>query len=142
MLMKCPNCGNDLPDTAKMCWSCKTVFQQDAIMQQQQQGTIQQPNGFAGNNNSVTKPASTTSKKALIFGIISIVLPLIWVFIDSVFIEVGFIISFGLALFAIVNGINALKKKEDGKGIALAGLIMGIIAAVGIVFSIIAAFRR
>lgn len=25
--MICPNCGQPLPDTAKMCYSCKTKFQ-------------------------------------------------------------------------------------------------------------------
>ena len=26
--MICPNCGQPLPDTAKMCYSCKTKFEQ------------------------------------------------------------------------------------------------------------------
>ena len=28
--MVCPNCGQPLPDTAKMCYSCKTKFETKA----------------------------------------------------------------------------------------------------------------
>ena len=37
--MICPNCGQPLPDTAKMCYSCKTKFEQQkaAANEQRQQ---------------------------------------------------------------------------------------------------------
>ena len=49
--MRCPNCGCDLPDTAKMCWSCKSVFQQIPTTTSISNGIINQQQPYMQNQN-------------------------------------------------------------------------------------------
>lgn len=136
----CPNCGSLTNDGAKFCRSCgsplpampaqavrpQPVYQQPVQLQPQPQPVvIQQPAAQAAT-------APVTAKKEKTNGLCSagFVLSLLGIFLF------GITSLFGL-IFSVIGLISANKKKQKGKGKAVAGIIMAtlmIIAGVVVFF--------
>ena len=108
-MIKCEKCGNEIPDNSKFCPECGNELQEDQI---------------EDNTNKVTP-----------FGIVGLILGLIGMYFGNY----GYMQFFTLVVPALCFSIAGMADKRHRKhGIAIAGLVVSIIAAV---FSFFPPFR-
>ncbi|MGI9027841.1 MAG: zinc-ribbon domain-containing protein [Candidatus Saccharimonadales bacterium] len=130
--MQCANCGNDLKQGARFCGNCGAQFMLPPPVQPAETPTPAsitggQPQPVPSTQNAGPPPAYAVPKQprsgfsvtSLILGIVSILSFIIW------------FISIPFAIAAIVFGF--IGKPKGSPGMALAGIIMGII---GIILSV------
>ena len=115
----CGNCGSQQPDEAVTCTNCGATLSSGNPAQQ----PVQQPNpnGKIPSNPSDKKKAIAS----MVCGIIGVVLG--WTGVLAI---VGLVVSI-IGVFLAVKARNGIPVGGDGRGMATAGLVCGII---GIVF--------
>ena len=142
----CPNCGSPTNDGAKFCRNCgsvltpvppkavqpqpQPVYQQPVQIQPQPQTVVIQQPVVQPTAQSATLPANTKKEKTNGLCSAGFVLSLLGLFLF------GITSLFGL-IFSVIGLISANKKKQKGKGKAIAGIIMAtlmIIAGIALVF--------
>ncbi len=105
----CPNCGKEVKDGADICLGCGTVINKGNV---------------ANTNNSVA------GKQSNVVGIIGFVSSLVGLFLwPFVFGTAGIICS--------AIGISKAKTLQSGKGLSIAGLIVGIVDIVWWIIALI-----
>ena len=138
----CPNCGSPTNDGAKFCRNCGSVLPavpvkavqpqpvyQQPVQMQPQPVVIQQPVVQPAPQNTVP-PTGTQKEKTNGLCSAGFVLSLLGLFLF------GITSLFGL-IFSVIGLISANKKKQKGKGKAIAGIIMAtlmIIAGIAVFF--------
>lgn len=117
----CAKCGQQNNDNDKFCNSCGEQFEEQTNPQTQQPTQTYQQMGHATYQQPAMQP-----KQSAGLGIASMVLG-ICALLFSCCIPY---LPFFLALAAVVMGGICLAKKMGGKGMAIAGLVCGIIALI------------
>ncbi len=115
----CSECGKELEENSKVCKNCGKQIEE--------------------NINSVDKRAVTTTKSANGFAIAGFVLSLVSLLCCGTTSLLGLI-------FSIIGLVNANKNQGEGKGLAIAGIIISAILLILLIvlysFGIIASFTN
>ena len=115
--MQCPACGSDNPNVARFCSACGTRF--EAVKPKESEAVL-----AAGSGPSAETPAKGKglSVASLVLGVLSI-----------------FPFSFLTGIPAIITGAIALAQKRLGRGMAIAGVVLGAIGTTAVTAGIILA---
>ena len=152
----CPNCGSELPENTKFCPACgqmivpaqeqapsgftdggpdpAPLYQENAPTYQQVQQTSYTQGSYAGQTSYSAYQAGTSGSAVNGFGIAALVLGIASFFLDFlIFIPSILAVVFGC--LGIVKG----NSQGTGKGMAIAGLVLGIVAALIYIIAMVAA---
>lgn len=106
--MFCPSCGNKLEDNSKFCPSCgKKIEEKNSV----------QDNKIVSNNNVSTSKTNGFAVAGFIISLASMLLccgTLSWLSL----------------IFSIIGTVNANKENGNGKGLAIAGIVISAISLV------------
>ena len=120
--MYCPKCGKEITDDSMHCVHCGEKVAEEPVAQPQPQPVyVQQPQPI------YVVPQQPTQPKENVLAIISLVASCL-----------GFVTGLGFVVGIVLGvlGLKEAKKTGNGKGLSMAGLIIGIIGTAVIVLSV------
>ncbi len=109
----CPKCGKENQEDSTFCLSCGNQLTQN-------------------NNNVVNTNNNQVAKQSNVLAIIGFISALVGLFVAAVFFGTAGIVCSSI-------GLSKVKETNSGKGLAIAGLVIGIIDVIAWIFLIIVA---
>ena len=127
-MIQCPNCNSTIDDTgATFCPNCGAPVAQQPVYQQPEQPVYQQPvYQQPVYQQPVYAAAPVVEKRSNPFGIVGFILDLI----SLIFCWIPFVGTFisWLSIPGVILSIVGVARKDAKKGLAITGLILGVIA--------------
>ena len=123
--MFCTNCGKEIPDDSAFCPECGSA----------QPGTTPPP---VSNANGYVKPAGQPVVQKAPYNTICIV----GLVLSCISLVLNFwgIVGIAATVVSVIGLINCKQKNENGKGLAVIGIIIGSLSIIYGVFSLVSLF--